>query len=173
MISETQAKRYCGEDLSAIENYERAVNDKSCIWDLHHRLEIQGQFKNSHELLKKCGMYYGVPASQLVFLTHAEHSRMHNKGRPKSEEARRRMSEAKKGRPNGWIGRRHSEEARRRMSDALSGEKNPNFGKHPSEETRRRMSEALKGRQFSEETRRRISEARKKYWMKRKAATSE
>lgn len=62
MINEKQAKKYCREEISAIENYEQAVNDKSQTWDLHHKLEIQGPFTNSRELLIKCGLYYNVPA---------------------------------------------------------------------------------------------------------------
>ena len=29
MISETQVKRYCSEDISKIENYDKAINDKT------------------------------------------------------------------------------------------------------------------------------------------------
>ena len=40
MINEYQAKRYCKEDLSKIENYDKAIADTSQIWDCHHRTEI-------------------------------------------------------------------------------------------------------------------------------------
>ena len=62
-----------------------------------------------------------------------------------SEETRRKMSEAHKG-------RKLSEEHRRKLSEAH---------KNPSEETRRKMSEGQKGRKLSEETRRKISKANK------------
>ena len=71
------------------------------------------------------------------------------KGRKLSEETRRKMSEAKRKLPE------RSEEHRRNISEALKGRK-------LSEETRRKMSEAKKGRKFTEEHRRKISEARKK-----------
>lgn len=78
-------------------------------------------------------------------------------GRP-TEEAKRKLSESKKG-------RHHSEEAKRKMSEAKKGkycrEKNPMYGKHLSEETKRKLSESHKGRQFSEETKRKMSEAGK------------
>ena len=147
MISERQAKKYCGEDISLIENYVEAVNDKTRTWVIHHRLEIQGPFTNSPELLKKCGLYYGVPAAQLVFMTRTEHQRLHNLNM--SEKTNQKRSNTLTGRPR-------SEETKRKQSEAMSGEKHPNFGKHRSEETRRRMSEA-----------------HKKYWMKRKASASE
>lgn len=68
-----------------------------------------------------------------------------NKNHIVSEETRRKIIEANKG-------RKHSEETKRKMSESL---------KHPSEETRRKISEALKNRKWSEESRRKISEAHK------------
>lgn len=111
MINEYSARRYCSEDISLIENYSEAVADKE-TWDIHHRLEVQGQFTNSVKLLKRCGMYYHQPASMLIFLKHGEHRRLHALGN-KSR-----------------LGKRHTAEARKRMSGSLSGEKNPHFGTH-------------------------------------------
>lgn len=34
-------KKYCCEDISLIENYEKAVNDKTQTWCCHHKLEIE------------------------------------------------------------------------------------------------------------------------------------
>jgi len=73
-----------------------------------------------------------------------------NKGRKmpeRSEEHRRKLSEAHKG-------KKLSEEHRRKLSEAHKGKK-------LSEEHKRKVSEAQKGREFSEETRRKISEANK------------
>jgi hypothetical protein len=76
-----------------------------------------------------------------------------------SEETKRKLSEAKKG-------KKHSEETRRKHSERMKGENNLNYGKSPSEETRRKRSEANKGKKHSEETRRKQSEAKKgiKWW---------
>ena len=41
MINVNQAKAYCCEDISLIENYEQALNDKTQTWDCHHKLEIE------------------------------------------------------------------------------------------------------------------------------------
>jgi len=63
-----------------------------------------------------------------------------NKGRARTEETRKRMSEsAKKRAPI-------SEETRKKRSESLMGEKHPMFGKHHSEETRKKLSESLKGK---------------------------
>ena len=51
-----------------------------------------------------------------------------------------------------------SEETRRKMSEAKKGKPSPNKGKPHSEEHRRKISEAMKGKTLSEETRRKISE---------------
>ena len=64
-----------------------------------------------------------------------------------SEETRRKLSEAQKG-------RYPSEETRRRMSESRKG-------KHASDETKKRMSEAQKGRHPSEEARKNMRLAKK------------
>lgn len=124
MINETQLKKYCSEDISKIENYEQAINDKTQTWHCHHRLEIQGQFRNSTALLKKCGLYYNVPASQLIFLTHDEHARLHRLGEKghMSEETKKKISMS-------LSGKHHSEETKKKISLLHSGEKHPMFGK--------------------------------------------
>lgn len=76
------------------------------------------------------------------------------KGKPLSEEHRRKISEGNKGKPK-------SEEHRRKMSEAGKGKPGPNKGKHRSIETKRKISEGLKGRHLSEEHRRKLSEAMK------------
>lgn len=147
MINEKYAKKYCRDDLSKIENYEQAIADKQHTWQCHHRLELtlDGDFALSRDQLKMHDMYYNRPYYELIFLTPAEHGRLHMKDMHLSEETKRKISEAQKG-------KHHTEETRRKMSEAH---------KNISEETRRKMSEAQKGRTLSDETRRKISEAMK------------
>lgn len=64
--------------------------------------------------------------------------------RQMSEETKRKISEAKKG-------KRHSEETKRKLSEL-------NVGKRLSEETKKNMSKAQKGRKHSEKTRKKIAE---------------
>ena len=130
MISEEQTRKYCCEDISQIENYDKAVNDKTQIWDVHHRGEILPCGRFSPESLKKHGLYWNVPASQLIFLSHGEHMRLHRTGTSKSDETRRKMSEAKKG-------KRLSKEHRKIPTGMRSGW-------HLSDETKRKISEARK-----------------------------
>ena len=88
--------------------------------------------------------------SNLVYLTHSEHSKMHNKGKKLSEETKKKMSEAAKN---------MSDEHKRKLSEAAKG-------KHHSEETKRKISEAAKGKKHSEETKLKMSEALKvKIWI--------
>ena len=56
--------------------------------------------------------------------------------------SRKHMSEARKGKP----GKPHSEETKRKISEALKGKPNNFTGKHHSEESRSKISAALKGR---------------------------
>ena len=180
MINENQAHRYCRDELSKIENYDLAIADTTQVWDLHHRLELtlDCDFALSRDQLKMHDMYYNRPYYELIFLTHAEHRRLH--GINMSDETRRKLSEANKGKTL-------SEEHRRKISESSKGHavtdetrrklREANKGKTPSEETRRKLHEALKGRTRTEETRRKISEetrkklreAAKRRWAKKKS----
>lgn len=178
MICNRTVKRYCNEDISQIENYEQSINDNTQIWHCHHRGEILPCGNFSLETLKKYGLYYKRPASELIFLTKSEHQRLHHSGKTHhlygkhhSEETKRKMSLAKIGKK----GKTHSPQTRRKISESQKGDKNHFFGKHHSEETRRKMSESLKGRTspnkgkpMSEEQKRKLSLARKAYWAKKK-----
>lgn len=75
MISKSLHK-ICSEDISLIENYQEAVSSPE-LWVVHHRLEDLGFSK---ENLIYLGLYYGVPANELIFMTNSEHMSQHNKG---------------------------------------------------------------------------------------------
>ena len=74
-------------------------------------------------------------------------------GAIRSDETRRKMSEAQKGNTK-MLGKTHSEETRKKIGEASKG-------KTPSEESRRKMSNAAKGKILSDETKRKMSEAKK------------
>lgn len=143
MINESQAKKYCCEDISLIENYAQAMNDESQVWDCHHRGEILPCGRFSRTGLKKFGLYWKRPAAELIFLTKAEHSRLHQKGRPKSAETKAKLSEANSGANHYLFGKHHSVTTKAKLSEALKGANHPMFGKHHSEEARAKMSAAL------------------------------
>lgn len=112
MINKRQAKKYCKEDISKIENYDKAVADTSQTWDLHHRTEIWWNCTAKDLIENEC--YYHRKACELIFLTKAEHASLHTKGkkrRPFSEETKRKMSVAKKG-------KKFTGEHRKRIADA-------------------------------------------------------
>ena len=154
MISEDYAKSYCKDDISLIENYDKAIADDTQVWDCHHRRETIYSVKD----LQDIGEYYNRPACELIFLTKSEHTRLHNLGKYHSEETRLKISKSNNGENNPMFGKHHSEEARKKMSEARKG-------KHPSEESRKKMSEARKGKHPSEESRKKMSETKKgKHW---------
>ena len=91
------------------------------------------------------------------------------------EETRRKLSKTHKGLQAGekhpFFGKHHSEESKKKMSLARKGKTPPNKGKHLSEEQKRKIGESLKGRTgpnkgktMSEETKKKISEAKKKLY---------
>lgn len=168
MICNQTAKKFCRDDITKIENYEKAIAD-SKTWHLHHRLETH-KYKDrnrtewtkrdenvSKETLLAFDLYYNRPAAELIFLTAAEHINLHCKNREFSEETRLKMSKAKKGKSI-------SEEHKRKIGEARKGIKLSN-------ETKQKMSAAKKGNKnclgyrHSEEAKQKIKEA----WKRRKA----
>ena len=122
MINEKQARKYCKEDISKIENYEKATADTTQTWDLHHRTEIWWNCSAKDLIKNEC--YYHRKACELIFLTPSEHHRLHNKSRT--------------GKKSPFYGKTHSDDTRRKLSESMKGHT-------VSEETRRKLSEARKG----------------------------
>ena len=167
---------YC-KNPEKIENYEKAKADGFKGWDCHHRLETHNSdgLRRPVDITRKelvaLGMYYHRPASELIFLTSSEHSILHKKGKPRTEETKHKIGEAQKGNKYA-LGYKHSEEAKKKNSEAQKGEKNSFYGKHHTEESKKKISEAKKGKHLgkdnpfygkthSEETKKKLSEAKK------------
>lgn len=155
--------KYCNDDITKIENYERAINDTTQVWDCHHRLEIE--LNLSQQDLKDRDLYYNRPASELIFLTHGEHAKLHNLGKIFSEEHKRKLSELKKGKPSwnkGLTGcYKLSDETKKKMSETRKGRTSPMKGKHHTDEAKRKLSKLHKGKSLSEEHKRKIAESHK------------
>lgn len=103
MINFKRAKLYCKEDISLIENYDKAMEDNTQTWVCHHRDEYKilpsGMIaRRSVEELRENGRYYHCPANELIFMTSADHLSLHHKGKVNSEESREKMKKSLKGR---------------------------------------------------------------------------
>lgn len=166
------ARVYCCEDLSFVENYDKAIKDNTQIWDCHHKLEVRedGTLMSPNELKEK-GLYWHRPACELIFLTKEEHNRLH--GNNMREETKKKLSESRLGDKNGMYGRKHSEDTKKKISESKINKKH-------SAETRQKMSESKKGekcymygKHWSDETKQKMSEARKKYLEDKKKKMSE
>lgn len=72
-------------------------------------------------------------------------------GKTHTLEARKKISEARIGKPSWNKGKHFSEETRKKISESKKAsyikENHPNFGKHLSEETKQKLSEAHKGKE--------------------------
>ena len=89
MICVATVKTFCKDDLSLIENYDKAIADTTNTWDCHHRDEIRILPSGivalrSMDELKENNRYFDCPANELIFLTHSEHSKLHKKFLPES-----------------------------------------------------------------------------------------
>ena len=134
MISEYYAKSYCKDDISLIENYDKAIADTTKMWHCHHRRETIFSKADLIEI----GEYYNRPACELIFLTPLEHNRLHNSGE----------NNPRFGKPSTFKGKHHSSETRKKMSESRKGKNHPFFGKHHSKTTRRKMSKAHIGKHW-------------------------
>lgn len=149
MIPKT-AQLYCCEDISLIENYERALNDENEVYVVHHRLEIE--LNVSGKELIEMGLYYNRPADELILLTKSEHSSLHGKhaigelnnfyGHNHSDETKKRQSEIRK---EYWLTHETSEETKKKMSDANKGEQNGFYGKTHTKKQKEKWSKERRG----------------------------
>lgn len=106
-----------------IENYDKAVADETQTWEVHHRLETHTSdgerrlVELTREELKALAMYFDRPPEELIFLTIAEHTKLHKIGKklgPLSDETKRKISEAHKG-------MKFSEEHKQKLSETRKG----------------------------------------------------
>lgn len=70
-------------EYEKIENYEKAKAANFKGWHCHHRLELHpdGSIRFTKESLIKLDLYTNRPASELIFLTSKEHTKLHGKNR--------------------------------------------------------------------------------------------
>lgn len=163
MICIRHTKKFCKDDITKIENYDKAIADDK-TWCIHHRLETH-KYKDrnrkewvkrdedvSKEMLQAFGLYYNRPAEELIFMTKREHSILHRKGKPalnKNKIDWVPWNKGKKGAQEAWNkGKCMSEEFRQKVSEAQKGKPGHNKGKHwaLSEETKQKVRESRKGK---------------------------
>lgn len=151
MINELNAISYCKESIENIEGYSEAMADKSKTWVCHHKNEID--LGMSSEELIRSHMYYERPASELIFMSPGEHTRIHNMNL--TEERRKAQKE-------GCLRRVMTDEHRRNVSEGI----------------KKRYSEGMtpwnkgiktgKGVPHTEDMKKHLSEKAKERWAKLK-----
>lgn len=142
MISETRAKSFCREDISLIENYQEAIDDKETMWHCHHRDEIRFlpsgmiALRSKQELIEN-GRYYSCPANELIFMRSKEHRALHSHHQKCSDETKEKLRKFNLGKTSPRKGVKLSEETKVKLRAA-------NLGKKHTEEERKKISEANK-----------------------------
>lgn len=125
MIKLSSAKAFCRDDISKIENYDKAVADEKHSWHCHHRLELthEGDFANDVDTLKRMNMYFNRPYFELIFLPECEHKAIHMSAINKlglNQEIRDKISKNRKGKSIGHV---VTAETRKKISLANSERK--------------------------------------------------
>ena len=121
---EPNSKCFCRHP-ELVENYAAAMADTTQMWECHHRKEDTFSLK---ELIER-GEYFDVSPEELIFLTKTEHRKI--------DSHCKRISEAHKG-------QKLSEETKRKIGEALKGKTRAPF----SEEHKRKISAAYKGKHW-------------------------
>lgn len=125
MIDYKSVCKYCKEAPTLIENYDKAINDTTQTWDCHHRLETELNL-SKQDLIDR-DIYFNRPASELIFLTHTEHIRIHHEQRWSDPENIKQYSEKMK---QYWSDIENKKQQSEKMKQSWS---TPEHRKHRSE----------------------------------------
>lgn len=108
---------YCkDDDLSLIENYDKAIADTTQTWICHHKDEVKvlpsgiKVYRSREEMIEN-GRYYHCPANELIFLTKADHNKTHCTDKSHTTKHNKAIS-------NGMKGHKCSAECRKKMAEA-------------------------------------------------------
>ena len=111
-------------------------------WNKDWEHSIIGQFEDKQEALNIEGMLIWLFDST----NDGYNTSTYGSGNyERTEEQKRKISEAMSGEKNHMFGKHFSEEHKRKISEANTGENNYWYGKHFSEEHKRKISEAQTG----------------------------
>ena len=159
----TDANIYCCENISKIENYNKALASKT-TWDIHHKREIT-ENKTKQQLIDE-DLYFNRPADELIFLSRKEHNRIHREHNPKN------MINWIKAGSAAVRGVNKTDEHKQKISDSLKeyfkSHDHWNKGGTVSDEVKQKISYTINKKWanneiiFSDDARRRCSEAGKK-----------
>lgn len=103
--------------------------------------------------------FTGIPRSDEIKKKISEG----NKGKVLSDSTKAKIGASSKGRN---VGLKRTEETKRKMSEAQLGPKNHSYGKKLSEEHKAKLKEVNTGRKHSQESIERMREARRLYWQR-------
>ena len=84
MISKSSFRPEWPAHLICSKNYDKAIADKTQIWEVHHRLETHTSdgerriVELSKAELEAFDMYYDRPPEELIFLTKRDHFHLHS-----------------------------------------------------------------------------------------------
>lgn len=103
MTNINNAKKYCSEDISLIENYNQAIADAQNYWEIHHRRECDENGKTlfTKKQLIEMNLYHNRPASELIFVTRSMHKKIHREQMEKCQKNGGKVGGKKNGAING------------------------------------------------------------------------
>lgn len=175
-----------------IQNFQRIIIHQTDSKQQAYQIErniVNDQFVFRNDTYNmKCGGFGGFPKNIWLGKHHSEETkekcRLKNLGKIVSQQSKKKMSLAKKGKTTWNKGISPSQETKKKRSQSRTGKyvgkDNPWFGKHHSEQTRQKMrkpksqqhkqklSETGKKRRHSDQTKAKITQSLKKAWQAKK-----
>lgn len=176
LIEETGKDSFEVEIRQTFDSVEKAIAWESKVLRRCNVLEkdiwlngnIAGYFLPTEEIRSKISQYHkGKPKSE----EHRRKISIANKGKKneyaKTDEYRKKMSILKSGSGNAMFGKKHSQETLEKISLKAKGRSAHNKGKPMSEEQKRKQSEIMSGRTITDDHKAKISATLKSKGLKR------
>lgn len=136
-----RAREKYGIEAFGFEILKECNDDELDYWEKYYIKELNTKVPYGYNLTDggegRCGYSFPHTAETKIKISKG------NKGKKRSEEARKNISEGKKGEKNPNYGKHLSEKCKNKLSKRMKGENNPFYGKHHTEEFKKKKRKAV------------------------------
>lgn len=161
-IGKGKNNRYLELKGSRSSHFKNIIENIPCVVEIiKDNLSLYDAYLEEEQMIEKLVFeegysisIKGIKRNPLCHLVNKCWGGLGNAGYSHSEESKKKLSDAHKGKVL-------SDDTKKKLSELNKGEKHPKYGTKNSDITRKRISNALKGKTFSEERKKHLSESHK------------